>query len=253
MHRFFVDKSDKDEKSYENGEMALLGRDEAAHIKVLRLKEGDGIELIDGRGGRFLGEILRIDGSQREIKEAHVRIKERLPSNEPEVLVTIYQGLPKAAKAELVVQKCTELGLFAYVPVQMLRCDVKLSDGAKKLDRLSKIALEAAKQSGRSMIPTMHEAMPIERAAQMMRNHDLLLAPWEKGGISFDEAVKSRPGAASIGIVIGPEGGIEEVEIALLKEAGAVIVTMGSRILRTETAAIGALAALMCLKGQWSI
>jgi 16S rRNA (uracil1498-N3)-methyltransferase len=247
MHRFFAEKGDI------SGEIALLRSEEAAHIKVLRLKTGDEIELIDGQGHRFLGEISQINGTQREIREAFAHIKQELPSNEPKIQVTVYQGLPKAAKAELVVQKCTELGVFAYAPVQMHRCDVKLSQGAKKLDRLQKIALEAAKQSGRARIPHIYEAMPIENALEMMKEHDLLLAPWEKGGISFDEAVKSTPEALSIGVVIGPEGGITEEEIALLREAGAVIITMGSRILRTETAAIGALAALMCLKGQWSL
>ena len=235
-----------------------MRQEEAAHMRVLRICEGDEVEIIDGEGGRFLARITKLIGTQREIREAVAEIIEELPSNEAKVHITLYHGVPKAAKAELVVQKCTELGFFEYVPVQMTYCDVKMSESEKKLNRLGKIALEAVKQCGRSRLPLIQPVTHFKDALESMEKHDALLVPWEKGGVSFGAAVISAKKAdktekpRNIGIVIGPEGGISFEEIELMKSAGAVAVTLGSRILRTETAAISAVAAAMCLLGQWA-
>lgn len=240
MHRFFVEKEDILQSK------ALIRPDECTHIKVLRLGEGDSVELIDGQGGRYSAILAEVSktGILAQIIEA-------LPSNEPDIEVTLYQGAPKGAKAELIVQKCAELGVCAFAPVYFKNGDVKPSEGNKNPQRLAKIAREAAKQCGRGFAPIIHPPRRLDEAIQAMKQHDLLLVPWERGAQPFKQAL-AHSKHRSIGIIIGPEGGIREEEIALLeREAGAVPVTLGRRILRTETAAIAALAAVMCLAEQW--
>ena len=228
---------------------AALPPGEAKHaLKVLRLRPGDGVCAMDGVGGRWRGEIGAIDGSR-----VRVKLLEPRPDNEAPVRVTVYEGLPKADKLDFIAQKLTELGAAALTPVRMERCVVRLDakDGEKRRERLDKIAREAAKQCGRGR--PLHVAAPVDWAGALraMARHDLLLVPWEEaGGTRMKDVFASRPDALDIGIVIGPEGGITPEEVEAMTAVGGVCVTLGPRILRTETAAVVSTALAMQLWGD---
>ena len=227
MHRFFAEKLD--EKN------VRLLPEEARHAQtVLRLREGDRIQVI-------LEDSL-CDARILSLKDGvTAALGDALPSPEPNVRVTLFQGLPKADKMDLIVQKCTEAGVFAVVPVQMPRSVTKLSpkDGEKRAERWQRIAQEAAKQSGRAHVPHVSAPIPFEKLGDAVPDGALLLAPWEEeNAFSLGRALAERPGQKDICLVIGPEGGMGQEEIAALKALGALPVTMGPRIFRTETAAL---------------
>ena len=176
-----------------------------------------------------------------------------LPSAEPFLSVTLFQGLPKADKMDLIVQKATELGVVRIVPVLMNRCVVRpdLKDTARRLERWRKIAREAGKQSGRCVIPDIPEPVFLQRLPDSVPLPDTNIVPWEEasgfGPLAFR---KGHPKLSSLGILIGPEGGIEREEIDQLQSFGFVPVTLGRRILRTETAGLAAVSAFMSLYGE---
>lgn len=243
MHRFIV------EAGLRAGCVAALGADDARHaLRVLRLRAGDRVQLSDGVGALFEAVLERADDAG-----VYARVGDRLPSGEPGVRVTIYQGLPKADKLDLIVQKATELGAARVVPVKMERSVVRLDekDGEKRRQRLSKIAREAAKQCGRACVTEVLAPVGFERALDMLSREDAALMPWENAREDgFKRAWSERPDAASVGILIGPEGGISEAEASRAIKAGAMPVTLGPRILRTETAAIVCCALAMHLWGD---
>ena len=241
MHCFYIEPPEGDE--------AHLLPEESRHaIRVLRLQPGDGLCAMDGAGRRWRAEILYAgeDG-------VRVRLSEPLPSGEPSVRVTVYQGLPKADKLDFIAQKLTELGTAALVPVKMERCVVKLDrrDGQKRRDRLEKIAREAAKQCRRALPLEISEPLSWPQVLERMQSHDLVLVPWEDAaGRRMRDAWEAHPDAKDIGIVVGSEGGMSEAEVRALTDAGALTVTLGPRILRTETAAVVATALAMQLWGD---
>ncbi len=241
MHSFYIE-------SPSNG-AAMLPPEEAKHaLKVLRLRPGDAVCAMDGAGRRWRGEIGEADGGR-----VRVKLLEPLPDNEAPVRVTVYEGLPKADKLDFIAQKLTELGAAALTPVRMARCVVKLDarDGEKRRERLEKIAREAAKQCGRGM--PLQVAVPMDWgvAVQAMARHELLLIPWEEaGGTRMKDAFAANPDARDIGIVIGPAGGIAPEEVEAMAAAGGRCVTLGPRILRTETAAVVSAALAMQLWGD---
>lgn len=217
------------------------------HIKnVLRLKAGEEIAVSNGVDGReyrcgidgyTAGEVMC---TLRFIKEDGVE----LPSK-----VYLFQGLPKADKMELIVQKAVELGVYEVIPVATRRSVVKLDEkkAAAKVGRWQAIAEAAAKQSRRSVVPNVHDVMNMEEAVAYARGVDVKLIPYEFaqdmehtrkliGGV--------QPGR-SIAVFIGPEGGFEESEVQAAREAGASPITLGRRILRTETAGLTVLSWLM--------
>ena len=228
---------------------AALPKDEARHAsKVLRLRPGEAVCAMDGAGGRWDAAIETIDG-----EGVTVRLLSPLPDNEAPVRVTVYEGVPKAEKLDLIAQKLTELGAAALVPVKMERCVVKLDekDGRKRRERLERIAFEAAKQCRRGRAPEIAEPMTWKQAIARMAGHDLILVPWEDAsGRRLKDAFAERPDAGDIGIVIGPEGGMSEGEVGALAHIGALTVTLGPRILRTETAAVVSAALAMQLWGD---
>ena len=233
----------------EAGSAAMLQAEEAKHAaQVLRMQAGEEFYAVDEQGRRFLAKFDSVS------KTACTAIlMEELSDNEAPVRITIYQGLPKADKLELVVQKLTELGACALVPVKMERCVVKLDekDGKKKQDRLSKIAREAAKQCKRGGCLDVQPPQTWKQLQTAMQAHDLLLVPWEDAaGYGMKSARGDFPDAKDIAIVIGPEGGMSEGEVRALEETGAKQVTLGPRILRTETAAIASCAMAMLLWGD---
>ena len=234
MHKFFTQPENINE--YEG----KITGDDVKHIyKVLRLSEGEKIILNDCMGTEYLGEISNVSKT-----EVSVKILEKLEvNNESRVEVYLFQGLPKAQKMDLIVQKGTELGVKEFIPVITERVDVKLKGEFKKLDRLNRIALEAAKQSKRSIIPQVSNPVSFEEVLQEIKSMDLFLVPYEnadnfgfKGVISDLRENYALSSVKKIGIMVGPEGGFEKTEIEKLKREGAYIITLGSRILRTETA-----------------
>ena len=243
MHRFFAD-----ENGVVNGAAALDALDAQHAVRVLRLTAGDEVELMDA--GRRYAAAIEAAGPDG----VRVRITRVLPSTEPRVRVTLFQGLPKAEKMELIVQKCTELGVYEVQPVAMERCvaQIKDKDAEKKRERWQKIAREAAKQCGRAQVPQVHAPATLAQLAQALSGMDLLMVPWEdaRDGSIRNALEKLPEGAARIGIVIGPEGGMSEKEARCLEDFGGKLVTLGARILRTETAGMAALTLTLGFLGE---
>lgn len=234
MHKFFTP------KELINGDVAKIIGDDVKHIyKVLRISEGEKVTLNNCEGVEYLGRVKSV--SKQEVL---IEILEKLElNNESDVKIYLFQGLPKSQKMDLIVQKGTELGITEFIPTITHRVDVKLKGEFKKLDRLNRIALEAAKQSKRSIIPKVSEPIEFDEVLEKINSLDLLIVPYENAnnfGIKtlINELRKENNIAniKNIGIFVGPEGGIEEDEIERLKDKGAYIVTLGKRILRTETA-----------------
>lgn len=221
MARFFTEQID--------GDTAVIIED-APHIaKTLRMKPGDEIIAMDGLGGEFVCR-LRDISPKRVLADIDER---RQAEGEAGVDITIYQGVCRSHRFEYVVQKCTELGAKRIVPLLLRRCETKAYSQAKR-ERFQKIAREAAKQSGRGVLPAITENATLEEALQA--GHDLLLCPYEE-----ERKAKLREALSgtyqSIGIIIGPEGGLEREEVDAMRAAGGWVVTLGRRILRTETVA----------------
>ncbi len=215
------------------------------HIKnVLRMKEGDTF-LVSAEGESHLCKLSEIcdDCLFAEIIEENYRETE-LP-----IKIHLFQGLPKGDKLELIIQKCTELGVFEIIPTEMNRCVVKLDDKKKKskVERWQAIAESAAKQSKRNIIPAVCDVCSFKEALFKAKKLDMLLVPYEnKDGMKgTKEALSQIKSGMSIGILIGPEGGFEEMEIEAATERGGIPISLGKRILRTETAAVTA--SSMCM------
>ena len=240
MHSFSIDPP--------VGGMAALPAEEARHAaKVLRLKPGDAVCAMDGSGHRWRGEIAEIESG------VTVRLLEPLDDHEAAVRVTVYEGIPKADKLDLIAQKLTELGAARLTPVRMERCVAKLDrkDGEKRRERLQKIAREAAKQCGRGLPLQVSAPLDWREALHDMAGHDVLLVPWEEAtGVRMGEVFARCPEARDIGIVVGPEGGITAEEVRSMLEIGGRAITLGPRILRTETAAVVCAALAMQLWGD---
>lgn len=227
MRRFFADTS--------NDHVIITGSD-AHHITdVLRLKEGDEVIVCSGDGYDC---VTKLTSFSKE--EVCGEILSRVPSSgEPAVSIKIFQCLPKGDKFELIIQKAVELGVSGIVPVMSRRCVTKLtSDKAKsKTERWNKIAESAAKQSGRGLIPTVFPPVSFNDAVDMMMQVDLSVVAYElEQERSLKDLLETHPEIKSVNVFIGPEGGIDDEEILKLKKAGAISVSLGQRILRTETA-----------------
>ena len=216
------------------------------HIKnVLRMHPGEEIMILDGNGMEYRCEIETISD------EVLVRILEAKKTEaELSVRLLLFQGLPKKDKMELIIQKAVELGVSEIIPVLTKRTVVKLEDKKKeqkKLERWQAIAEAAAKQSGRGIIPKVCEAVKFTEAVKQAGELDEALIPYElaEGMDEARERIRGLHGKRTIGIFIGPEGGFEEEEIALAAKAGIHPITLGKRILRTETAGLCILSVIM--------
>ena len=241
MHSFYIEPP-------VDGQAALLPEESRHALKVLRLRPGDELCAMDGDGRRWRAELL-YGGEDGAV----ARLLEELDGHEPPVRVTVYQGVPKADKLDLIVQKLTELGAARLTPVKLERCVVKLNarDGQKRLERLERIAREAAKQCNRGRAPAVDAPIGWAELLERLPKHELVLAPWEEAaGRRMKDAFAEAPGARDIAVVIGPEGGMTPAEVAAMEAAGARTVTLGPRILRTETAAVTAAALAMALWGD---
>lgn len=239
MYNFFVDNNSK------NGDCYYITGPDFNHIKnVLRMKNGDTF-LISDNG---TSNLCCLDGFEGETAVARI-IEENYQNTELCAKIYLFQGLPKSDKMELIIQKAVELGVHGIIPVEMNRCVVKLDEKKKKGKqvRWQSIAESAAKQSKRNSIPEVFEVMTYKQALEHAKKLDLFLVPYENkdGMASTKESLKQIKSGMSVGIIIGPEGGFEENEINLATQTGGKTISLGKRILRTETAAITAVG--MCM------
>lgn len=230
MHKFFTPSN----YIFDN-KGKIVGEDVKHIYKVLRLSEGEEVVLNDCAGVEYLAKISEVTKS-----EVTLDIIEKLDiNNESDVEIVLFQGMPKAQKMDLIVQKGTELGISKFIPLITERVDVKLKGDFKKLDRLNRIALEACKQSKRSVIPEVLSPIGIDELINEINAFDLILVPYEnKEDYGIKGLMKDidKENIKRVCIIVGPEGGFEESEIERLKDAGSYIITLGKRILRTETA-----------------
>ena len=236
MQKFFVE---EEQINLENNRVIILGKD-INHIKnVLRYKEGQKIEITNKKTEKSY--ICQISNIQENEIECNI-IEKNETNKEANVYIHILQGIPKADKMELIIQKCTELGVKEITPVNMKRCVVKISekDENKKIIRWQNIAEVAAKQCGREHIPKINSIHNLENIFKLLKNYDILIIAYEKEkNRSLKQEIEKLKEKVNedikIAVLIGPEGGIDELEIEKLKDAK--IVTLGNRILRTETVA----------------
>ena len=240
MQHFFVSPQQvKEEKIYVEGS-------DVNHIKnVLRMKLGEKLTVNDGEGWQYLCEV---ESYEADMAVLHI-VEKSKAETELTSRIYLFQGLPKQDKMELIVQKAVELGAYQVIPVSTKRAVVKLDakKAGKKVERWQQIAVSAAKQAGRGIVPTVGEVCTYAQALKMAEELDVVLIPYEQAeGIEETKKIIAgiQPGQ-SVGVFIGPEGGFEEEEVKLAMEAGAKPVTLGRRILRTETAGLTTLSLLM--------
>ncbi len=251
MNRFFVNR-----ELIIKDKIILADKDEIHHLtKVLRTKVGEKVEVSDGNETEYLCKISTIEKEEVELEILEkTQIKRELP-----VDIDIFQGVPKQGKLEEIVKKSVELGANSITPVFMERSIVSKSEReGKKIDRLNGIALSAAKQSKRGIVPVVKMPINFKMALEDLGGKTLIVFPYEneksktikellrENNIHNDLIIKSTPQnlsrqIESIGVIIGPEGGFSQEEVRLHVEAGASPVTLGPRILRTETASLSVL------------
>ncbi len=236
MSKFFV----KENQIYDN-KIEIIDED-VNHIKnVLRLTIDNEIKICDQDNSKnYRCQIIGISSQKIECKI----LEEMENEAEGNVELHIFQGLPKADKMELIIQKGTELGVAEFIPVNMKRCIVKLDgkDQVKKIERWNKIAEVAAKQSGRDLIPKVTNLENIKQIVNKINDYDLVLVAYEMEKETYirEELLKLKNLKQNykIAVLIGPEGGLELDEVELLKNQGAKVISLGKRILRTETVAL---------------
>lgn len=243
MHRFKINKNEIADAR------APLSPEEAAHaVKVLRLKDGEAVQALDGEGGMW-SAVLRVE----DAKNAHLELTQAISNSEAPIDVTVYMGIPKGDKFEFLCQKLTELGVRRLVPVRMERSVAKIEEKEKdkKLLRFRKIAQEAQKQCGRGMEMEITDPIGFKALEKRVAEHGLTLLLWEEAeGYRLRDAYRDFPAERDIACIIGPEGGISEKEAELVVKAGARCVTLGPRILRAETAAVTTASIIMSLWGD---
>lgn len=243
MHRFFVSPGQIDREKH----MVTITGPDVNHIRnVLRMKPGEELDVTDGQDGREYRCAVRsfgensVDCELRFVREEGVELPSR---------IHLFQGLPKADKMELIVQKAVELGVYRILPVETKRCIVKLDEkkAESRTARWQQISESAAKQSRRGIIPEVTKPLQFRRALEIAEGMDLKLIPYElaEGMEKTRRLIESvRPGQ-DIAVFIGPEGGFDEEEIREAEERGIEPITLGKRILRTETAPLAVLSWLM--------
>jgi 16S rRNA (uracil1498-N3)-methyltransferase len=245
MPRFFMEEAP--ESSLSGDELTITGGD-AAHIaRVLRMKAGEKLTVCNCRGLDYNCEIL-----DARAEAVVLRILEKQSTlSEPDVHVTLYQGMTKGDKMDLIVQKSVELGVSRIVPVETSRSVSKPDEKslAKKVERWNRIAAEAAGQSGRGILPKVMPAVGFETAIDMMIAHDISLLLYEhNGGTLREHFAGEKP--LDVGVMVGSEGGFEVAEADFARSHGVATAGMGPRILRTETAPICALSVIMYATGN---
>ena len=245
MQHFYID------REIVPGEQIELSGEDHNHIKnVLRMKRGEKVVINDTKK---ISHICALAGFGEGC--SYFSQEQSFPcKTEPEAEIILYQGLPKKDKMDLIVEKAVELGVTRVVPVMTKRVIVRIEDEKKefkKLERWNSIAKSAAMQSGRGIIPGVDRVMSFKDALREASTLERMLIPYEESetlGVSMESsraAIGGLKGAKSIGIFIGPEGGFEASEVEEAMRAGAVPISLGKRILRTETAGLAALSVIM--------
>ena len=235
MQKFFVE-----ENQIENDKINIIGEDVKHISSVLRMQKGEQILI----GSKETLETYLTEIEQIEKEKVVAKIIEKYDTQtESNVEIDLYQGLPKADKMELIIQKTTEIGVSKVTPVDMVRCIVKLDekDAKKKIERWQKVAEGAAKQSKRSKIPEIKNKIKIKDLENIISQYDAFIVAYEEENeITLKQELKKlrEQEKYKIGILVGPEGGITKEEIEKLTSYNAKVVTLGKRILRTETAPI---------------
>ncbi|MEW5718789.1 MAG: 16S rRNA (uracil(1498)-N(3))-methyltransferase [Chloroflexota bacterium] len=239
MHRFFVSpQAIRDNRVVMRGTVVHQIRD------VLRMNPGGEFVLLDNSGYAYRAEIVTID---RDVLRGRVVEKWKLDT-EPTTRVTLYQGLLKGQKFDWVLQKGTEMGVAAFVPVLAARCIVgSLGDVSEaRMERWQRIVVEAAEQAGRAALPHIGAAMLFANACEYAARGGLSLIPWEgEHSCGLREALQDVSRSKEINLFIGPEGGFAEEEIAIARDHSIVPISLGPRILRAETAGLAAAAAIL--------
>jgi len=241
MHCFYCEANNVTEDR-----ITITGSD-VNHIKnVLRMERGEELMVCDGTGMQYTCKIEDFPAGEVALSV----LKAEKASTELSVRLKLYQGLPKKDKMELIIQKAVELGAIEIIPVMTKRCIVKLEDDkkeAKKVERWQAIAESAAKQSGRGIIPTVGRVMPYKEAIKKAAAEGMSLIPYEmaEGMKTLKEAAVKAPEQRVISVFIGPEGGFEDAAVEFARENGVIPVSLGKRILRTETAGFTTLSILM--------
>ncbi len=243
MTRFFLDAAE-----FAAEHIALIGEN-AKHAKVLRLKPGEQVLVCDGRGRECLCSVESVSDSRVELTV----LEHRESVTEARVRVSVYMAFPKADKLEHVIQKATELGAYEIVAFPSGRCISKPDDKSlgKKVERWQKIAASAAEQSGRGRIPGVLTLPSYKAALERAAQADKALLFYEnERATTLRMALQSGP-YETVSLLTGPEGGLEEKEVAQALDAGLQVCTLGSRILRCETAPLCALSAVMYDAGEF--
>ncbi len=235
-----------------NNEYITIENEDVKHIKsVLRAKKEEILEICNSETSKnYLCKIEDLTDNYIKCKI----ISDISSDAESNIHITIFQGLPKADKMELIIQKSVELGAFDITPVEMKRCIVRLDskDKIKKIERWKKISEVAAKQCGRDIIPNINNISNISDICKKISEYNLVLVAYEKEKentikkelLMLKEHMKTSKDIVKVGVIIGPEGGLEENDVNILKQNGAKIVTLGNRILRTETVALNILSVI---------
>ena len=239
MYHFFVSEEQI------NGENAYIEGSDVNHIaNVLRMKPGEEL-LISVKGDwDYLCKIVDI-----ETDRVNLKVLESMEQRELPVNITLLQGIPKSDKLEMIIQKAVELGVSEIIPVKTKRVVVKIDEKkvGTKVNRWNAIAKSAAKQSKRSIIPKVHEPMSIDNALEIVKDFGVKLIPYENAdGIDKTRKIlDNMDKTKNIAVFIGPEGGFEESEVEMIKNSGFEVITLGKRILRTETAGLALLSNIM--------
>ena len=243
MTRFFVEAQDL------SGDTLRLTGENFQHAKVLRLKPGERMLVCDGQGEEALCVVRQVGGAELELEV----LERRNSETEAAVRVSVYMAFPKADKLEHVIQKATELGAYEVVAFPSARCVSRPDEKSlrKKLERWQKIAASAAEQSGRGRIPEVIPLGSFKEALERAKQADKALLFYEnEHAVTLRMALES--GAfQTVSLLTGPEGGLEEAEVEQARQAGFQVCTLGSRILRCETAPLCALSAVMYAAGEF--
>ena len=220
---------------------------QAAHhlLNVLRLRTGQEITLCDGQCMDYRAKLISITDKPTSI--TFVLLSHSPSNTETAIPVTLYQGLPKGDKMEWIIEKCIEVGVNKIAPVCTARSVIKIKDATKKAERFARIANSAASQSMRGIVPEVLPPQSLPEALAECNDLDLCLVAYEN---EFTHTIKSVLGRLSpqpVSLWIGPEGGFEDCEVQMLEEKGAIPISLGPRILRTETAGLVALSQILCI------
>lgn len=237
-HHFFIPG-----QHFKGGKVLLTGETGHHAARVLRLKAGEEITLADERGACFRGRVTAVlEG------EVEAELLEDLPSAEPPLTVTLLQGLPKGDKMDLIIEKCTELGVKRIIPLLTERVVVRLDEktALHKRERWQRVARAAAQQSRRCHIPAVELPRTLKEALAGLPADTLLLTLWEgERSLGLKEVLARVSPSQPVALIVGPEGGLSWEEVKMACQAGGIPVNLGPRILRTETAGWACLTILM--------